>query len=68
MSIDDIARVRGDFVKAAIRAQDALVLNGWRLHFAHGYLAQSFSLCMPISVQINMVAIKKAVVVSYLKP
>ncbi|MDO5630899.1 MAG: NADH:flavin oxidoreductase/NADH oxidase [Paracoccus sp. (in: a-proteobacteria)] len=41
MTQDDIARVRADFVAAAIRARDA----GFRwleLHFAHGYLAQSF--------------------------
>lgn len=41
MSIDDIARVRGDFVKAAIRARDA-GFEWLELHFAHGYLAQSF--------------------------
>lgn len=41
MTRDDIARVRDDFVAAAKRARDA----GFRwllLHFAHGYLAQSF--------------------------
>lgn len=41
MTIADIERVRGDFVAAAKRARDA----GFRwltLHFAHGYLAQSF--------------------------
>lgn len=41
MSIDDIARVRDDFVKAAIRARDA-GFEWLELHFAHGYLAQSF--------------------------
>jgi NADPH2 dehydrogenase len=41
MTPDDIARVQRDFVAAAVRARDA----GFRwlvLHFAHGYLAQSF--------------------------
>jgi NADPH2 dehydrogenase len=41
MTRDDIDRVRRDFVAAAVRARDA----GYRwlvLHFAHGYLAQSF--------------------------
>ncbi|MBL9135072.1 MAG: NADH:flavin oxidoreductase/NADH oxidase [Verrucomicrobiales bacterium] len=41
MTLDDIARVKSDFVAAAIRARDV----GFRwleLHFAHGYLAQSF--------------------------
>lgn len=41
MDKDDIARVQSDFVAAAVRARDA----GFRwleLHFAHGYLAQSF--------------------------
>lgn len=41
MTKDDIVRVRGDFVAAAKRARDA----GFRwllLHFAHGYLGQSF--------------------------
>jgi NADPH2 dehydrogenase len=41
MTEADIARVRQDFVAAAIRARDA----GFRwlvLHFAHGYLGQSF--------------------------
>lgn len=41
MSIDDIARVRDDFVRAAIRAYDA-GFQWLELHFAHGYLAQSF--------------------------
>ncbi|UHD16723.1 NADH:flavin oxidoreductase/NADH oxidase [Thiocapsa bogorovii] len=41
MTMDDIARVRSDFKAAARRARDA----GFRwleLHFAHGYLGQSF--------------------------
>src|SRR5688572_8140450 len=41
MSSDDIRRVQQDFVHAARRARDA----GFRwieLHFAHGFLAQSF--------------------------
>jgi len=41
MTKADIDRVRGDFVAAAIRARDI----GFRwlvLHFAHGYLGQSF--------------------------
>ncbi|MFC3337855.1 NADH:flavin oxidoreductase/NADH oxidase [Paracandidimonas soli] len=41
MTIDDIARVKTDFAAAARRARDA----GFRwleLHFAHGYLGQSF--------------------------
>ncbi len=41
MTLDDIARVRGDFVKAAERARDA-GFEWLVLHFAHGYLAQSF--------------------------
>ena len=41
MTLDEIARVRDDFVKAAIRARDA-GFEWLELHFAHGYLAQSF--------------------------
>ncbi|NNJ17565.1 NADH:flavin oxidoreductase/NADH oxidase [Pseudomonas putida CSV86] len=41
MSLDDIARVRQDFVDAARRARDA-GFEWIELHFAHGYLAQSF--------------------------
>ncbi|MBL9128453.1 MAG: NADH:flavin oxidoreductase/NADH oxidase, partial [Verrucomicrobiales bacterium] len=41
MTLADIARVKADFVAAAVRAREA----GFRwleLHFAHGYLGQSF--------------------------
>ena len=41
MTLDDIARVRGDFVAAAERARDA-GFEWLVLHFAHGYLGQSF--------------------------
>jgi len=41
MSKDDIARVRQDFVAAAERARDA-GFEWLVLHFAHGYLGQSF--------------------------
>lgn len=41
MTLDDIARVRGDFVAAAARARDA-GFEWLELHFAHGYLGQSF--------------------------
>lgn len=41
MTLDDIARVRDDFVNAAIRARD-VGFEWLELHFAHGYLAQSF--------------------------
>lgn len=41
MTLDDIARVRADFVAAAIRARDA-GFEWLELHFAHGYLAQTF--------------------------
>ncbi|MFP8966799.1 NADH:flavin oxidoreductase/NADH oxidase [Pokkaliibacter sp. CJK22405] len=41
MSKDDIARVRDDFVSAAQRAL-AAGYEWLELHFAHGYLAQSF--------------------------
>ncbi|WP_260924822.1 NADH:flavin oxidoreductase/NADH oxidase [Novosphingobium sp. 9] len=41
MSKDDIARVTADFVSAAKRALDA-GFQWLELHFAHGYLAQSF--------------------------
>lgn len=41
MSHDDIARVKSDFVKAAVRAHKA-GFEWLELHFAHGYLAQSF--------------------------
>ena len=41
MSLDDIRRVREDFVQAAKRALDA-GFEWLELHFAHGYLAQSF--------------------------
>lgn len=41
MTMDDIARVREDFVAAARRARDA-GFEWLELHFAHGYLGQSF--------------------------
>jgi 2,4-dienoyl-CoA reductase-like NADH-dependent reductase (Old Yellow Enzyme family) len=41
MTRDDITRVRSDFVTAAIRARD-LGFRWLTLHFAHGYLAQTF--------------------------
>lgn len=41
MTLDDIARVREDFVAAARRARDA-GFEWLELHFAHGYLGQSF--------------------------
>jgi 2,4-dienoyl-CoA reductase-like NADH-dependent reductase (Old Yellow Enzyme family) len=41
MTLDDIARVREDFVAAAKRALEA-GFEWLELHFAHGYLAQSF--------------------------
>lgn len=41
MTLEDIARVRADFVAAARRALEA-GFEWLELHFAHGYLAQSF--------------------------
>ncbi|WKX25772.1 NADH:flavin oxidoreductase/NADH oxidase [Tatumella ptyseos] len=41
MTLDDIALVKADFVAAARRARDA-GFKWLELHFAHGYLAQSF--------------------------
>lgn len=41
MSLEDIRRVQGDFVAAAKRALDA-GFQWLELHFAHGYLGQSF--------------------------
>jgi 2,4-dienoyl-CoA reductase-like NADH-dependent reductase (Old Yellow Enzyme family) len=41
MTLDDIGRVKADFVAAARRARDA-GFEWLELHFAHGYLAQSF--------------------------
>lgn len=41
MSLEDIARVREDFAKAARRAHEA-GFEWIELHFAHGYLGQSF--------------------------
>jgi len=41
MTIDEINRVKADFVAAAKRAKDA-GFQWLELHFAHGYLAQSF--------------------------
>ena len=41
MMLEDIARVRADFVAAARRARDA-GFQWLELHFAHGYLGQSF--------------------------
>lgn len=41
MSLDDIKRVQNDFVSAAERARD-LGFEWLELHFAHGYLGQSF--------------------------
>ena len=41
MTVEDIARVRADFVAAARRALEA-GFEWLELHFAHGYLAESF--------------------------
>ncbi|AKZ62299.1 NADH:flavin oxidoreductase [Herbaspirillum hiltneri N3] len=41
MTLDDIARVRQNFVDAAIRARD-VGFEWLELHFSHGYLAQTF--------------------------
>jgi 2,4-dienoyl-CoA reductase-like NADH-dependent reductase (Old Yellow Enzyme family) len=41
MTLDDIARVKADFVSAAQRAR-AAGFEWIELHFAHGYLGQSF--------------------------
>ncbi|RYG60171.1 MAG: NADH:flavin oxidoreductase/NADH oxidase [Alphaproteobacteria bacterium] len=41
MTLDDIARVKSDFIAAAKRARDA-GFKWLELHFAHGYLGQSF--------------------------
>ncbi len=41
MTREDISRVKADFVAAAKRARDA-GFNWLELHFAHGYLGQSF--------------------------
>lgn len=41
MTLDDIARVRQDFADATRRAREA-GFEWLELHFAHGYLAQSF--------------------------
>ena len=41
MTLEDIARVRDDFVAAARRARE-VGFEWLELHFAHGYLAQSF--------------------------
>jgi 2,4-dienoyl-CoA reductase-like NADH-dependent reductase (Old Yellow Enzyme family) len=41
MTLQDIARVRADFVAAAVRAREA-GFEWLELHFAHGYLGQSF--------------------------
>jgi len=41
MTLDDIAKVKADYVAAARRAQ-AAGFKWLELHFAHGYLAQSF--------------------------
>ena len=41
MDLDDIARVRQNFVDAALRARE-VGFEWLELHFAHGYLAQSF--------------------------
>lgn len=41
MTVADIERVKADFVSAAIRARQA-GFEWLELHFAHGYLAQSF--------------------------
>lgn len=41
MTLADITRIKQDFVNAAVRARDA-GFEWLELHFAHGYLAQSF--------------------------
>lgn len=53
MTLEDITRVREDFVNAAKRARDA-GFEWLELHFAHGYLAQSFSPSTPINAMICM--------------
>lgn len=42
MTLEDIARVKNDFVSAAKRALDA-GFEWLEIHFAHGYLGQSFT-------------------------
>lgn len=41
LTLDEIARIQRQFVAAAVRARDA-GFEWLELHFAHGYLAQSF--------------------------
>lgn len=41
MTLDDIVRVKADFVASAVRARE-VGFKWLELHFAHGYLAQSF--------------------------
>lgn len=55
MTLEDIERVKADFVAAAKRAR-AAGFEWLELHFAHGYLAQSFFPYMPINATISMVA------------
>jgi 2,4-dienoyl-CoA reductase-like NADH-dependent reductase (Old Yellow Enzyme family) len=42
MTIDDITRIKNDFVAAAKRALDA-GFEWLEIHFAHGYLGQTFT-------------------------
>jgi hypothetical protein len=52
MTIEDIARVQADFAATAARAR-AAGFEWLELHFAHGYLAQSFRAtptCAPMAM------------------
>ena len=67
MTLDDIARVKQDFVDAARRARDA-GFEWIELHFAHGYLGQSFSPSIPTSAPMPTVAASKTAVAFCWKP
>ena len=58
MTKADIERVKNDFVKGAQRALEA-GFEWLELHFAHGYLAQSFFQNTPISAPTNTVVMHK---------
>ena len=58
MTKDEILRVRGDFAAAAKRAL-AVGFEWLEVHFAHGYLGQSFFRPSPTSGRTNMAAVSK---------
>ena len=67
MTLDDIARVRQDFVDAAKRAYEA-GFEWLELHFAHGYLRRASSRGIPVRVTARTAAASPAAAASCWTP